>query len=308
LPNSDDDAVPLGVPKLMTDATSARPLVKERKGFVPGILLPVLLFVLAALFFFYVLLQLPSFGDWNRFYHPVAQNVGEPYSIVGFLNPVWVAWVLYPFSYFSVQVGGALWMALSILLAIGCIHRLQGSPIAILLTLLSPAFLRFITSGQIDILPLLGFTLLLTSERLYSAGWGIIFMTAKPQVFGAALITYWASLDSAKRVKVLLPFLAAFSLSLVAYGFWPADIDWSSLNHSVDFSPWPYGIPVGLGLLAWSIGHKNVLVGGLSTYFLVPYFSPSSLFVYTAVLFAKAPLKFALLLFFSLWAFAILFT
>ena len=106
----------------------------------------------------------------------------------------------------------------------------------------------------------------------------------------------------------LLPFLAVLGLSLLVYGFWPADIRWDGLNQTVDFSPWPYGIPLGLGLLVWSIWRKNPLVGGLSTYFLVPYVSPSSLFVYTAVLFSKLPLRLALLLFAFLWAFAIWFT
>lgn len=273
------------------------------------IVLPAVLFLLAAFLFFFVMLQLPRYGDWYRFYHPVAQAVEDPYSILGFLNPVWVAWVLYPFSYLPAHIASALWMTLSILVTLWCIHRLDGGPLAMLLTLLSPAFLRFITSGQIDALPLLGFTLLLTAERLHWPALGIVLMSAKPQTFGAGALTYWLSLDWPKRLKVLIPFFGVLTLSLLVYDFWPADVRFEAgLNKSVDFSPWPYGIPAGLALLGWSIWRKNTLLGGLSTYFLVPYVSPSSLFVYTAVLFSKAPRWFSLPFFVFLWAFAILWT
>lgn len=266
------------------------------------------LFLLAALLFFYVMLQLPYFGDWYEHYYPVSHSVADPYAIPGFLNPAWVAWVLYPFSFLNSHVSGALWMALSILVTIWCIQRLEGGPAAMLLTLLSPAFLRFITSGQIDALPLLGFTLLLTAERVRPPALGLVLMSAKPQVFGAGALTYWLSIGWDRRLRVLVPLLVVLAATFLVYGFWPADIRWEGLNQTVDFSPWPYGIPVGLGLLAWSVWRKNPLVGGLSTYFLVPYVSPSSLFVYTAVLFSKLPLRYALPFFAFLWAFAILWT
>lgn len=282
--------------------------VSSREGNLRRIGPPLVLFLLAALLFFYVMLQLPHYGDWYGCYHPVSQAVDDPYSILGFLNPPWVAWLLFPFSCLPADIAGALWMTLSILATIWCIHRLQGGLLAILLTFLSPAFLRFITSGQIDALPLLGFTLLLTTEHVRWPALGLVLMSAKPQVFGAGALTYWLSLGWVRRLRVLVPLIVVLAATFLAYGFWPADIRWEGLNQAVDFSPWPYGIPVGLGLLAWSIWRKNPLVGGLSTYLLVPYVSPSSLFVYTAVLFSKLPLRYALPFFASLWAFAILWT
>jgi hypothetical protein len=293
----------------MATAPAGNQKLASRQGFVQRTVLPAILFLFAALLFFFVMLQLPRYGDWYRFYYPVARAVEDPYHMIGFLNPAWVAWVLFPFSFLPVHVASALWMTLSILVTLWCIHRLQGGPVAMLLTLLSPAFLRFITSGQIDALPLLGFTLLLAAERLYWPAIGLVLMSAKPQVFGAGAITYWLSLDWNRRVRVLVPFLGVFALSLLVYGFWPADMQLEAgLNQSVDFSPWPYGIPVGLALLAWSIWRSNTWIGGLSTYFLVPYVSPSSLFVYTAVLFSKAPRWFTLPFFVFLWTIAILLT
>ena len=64
---------------------------------------------------------------------------------------------------------------------------------------------------------------------------------------------------------------------------------------------WPYGIPIGLVLLVWSLKKMDERVGALSTFFLVPYVGIHSLFPYLAVLFTTIPMLWSTAVFLLLW-------
>ena len=268
----------------------------------------IFLIISVAAIFFYAIYSLPYYGDWDSVYYHVGRSPLAPYSVSGFLNPAWMAWILAPFAILPPHLSGAVWMTLAVLLTVWSMHRLQAGLFAILLCLLSPAFIRYITSGQIGIVPLLGFIFLLTYERIPLKGLGLILMSVKPQVLGGGALSYWLNLNRHHKLLTAIPLVVVLLLSVLMYGFWPLQINPSDLNQSVDMSPWPYGIPVGLFLLGWSIWKNKPILGGLATYLLVPYVSPSSLFIYTAVLFSKVPKWVSVLVFIFLWAFALLYT
>jgi len=272
------------------------------------LLVKILIGVLAMSLLLAVMLQLPYFGDWQRFFYPVRQNLGDPYSEIGFLNPVWVVWIIALFTIFDVHLRGAIWMTLSTIAVIWCIHQLQGGLLAVALSLLSPAYIRFITAGQIDALPFVGLALLVTVSHLPAKGLGLILMSVKPQTLGAGALCYWIGMERRQKLIVLLPLAVVFLVSIAIYGFWPSQIQMRGLNQKVDFGPWPYGIPIGLFLLWWSIRKDQPAWGATATFFLVPYVSPSSVFVYSALIFAISPKWFALGLFVFLWAFSLLAT
>lgn len=259
----------------------------------------------ALLLFTYVLWQLPYFGDWEVVYYSTGRSVADPYAVPGFFNAPWLAWIIAPFTLLPQHLSGTLWMTLSTVIGLWCIHRLGGGIPAAMLCLLSPAYIRFITSGQVDAVPLLGFVLLLTVQELSWAGLGIALVLVKPQVFGAGLLTYWINLERKEKLSILwLPALLLV-LSFALYGFWPLQMGWQHLTRKVDITPWPYGIPLGIGLLAWSVRQEKPALGGLSTYFLVPYASPSSVFAYTVVLFSLAPRWLSVVTFLLLWLMAL---
>jgi len=94
-------------------------------------------------------------------------------------------------------------------------------------------------------------------------------------------------------------------ISFFIYGFWPLLIPFGQVNFKVDYSLWPYGIPVGIIILGWAMWRDKPRIGALSTYFLVPYVSPSSIFAYTAILYSVTPRWLSIILFILLWAFSI---
>jgi len=262
------------------------------------------LFAVALIALFVVLLRLPSFGDWH-YYYDAAHSPTQPYAVHGFLNAPWLAWLLAPFAALPQHLGGAIWMTLSVAGALWSIHRLEGGLLAAFLSLLSPAFIRFITAGQVDVLPLVGFVLMLTADALPLMGLGIVLVAVKPQTFSGGVLAWWMNLKRENRWRVLWPFFAVLALSFVIHGFWPAHIRWQYLNHSVDASPWPYGIPIGLVLLGVAIRRQEPTVGAFSTLFLTPYVSPSSLFVYTLLLFCRAPRWISISTFVFLWVYVL---
>lgn len=267
--------------------------------------LNVVLVTLAFLLLSYALWQLPYFVDWDTVYHPAGRAVADPYTVPGFFNAPWLAWILAPFALFPVHLSGTIWVALSTLVGLWCIHRLEGGLTATVLCLLSPAYIRFVTSGQVDAVPLLGFVLLLTLQKVRWQSLAIVLMLVKPQVFGAGLLTYWLNLERRQKILVLVAPAAVVALSFIMYGFWPLQMGWQHLSQSPNMALWPYGIPIGLGLLAWSFRKENAAIGGLSTYFLVPYFATSSTFVYTVVLFSLAPRWLSVVAFLFLWLMAL---
>lgn len=264
-----------------------------------------LIVVFAFIVFFYVIYLFPYYGDWSYAYYHVGKTPLDPYSVRGFLNAPWLAWILAPFTIFPEHLSGAIWMTCAVLLTVWSMHRLQSSMLGIMLCLLSPAAIRYITSGQIGAVSLVGFVLLLTYDKMPIKGLGLVLMSIKPQVLGAGALSYWLNLNRYDKIRVVLPLVGVLLVSFLLYGFWPLEVNPAELNHVVDFSVWPFGIPIGLFLLGWSIWKNKPIAGGLSTYFLVPYVSPSSIFIYTAVLFSKAPKWLSVGIFIFLWLFAL---
>jgi hypothetical protein len=136
-------------------------------------------------------------------------------------------------------------------------------------------------------------------------------MIVKPQVLGVATVIHWLKLERKNKLLILLPVIAIFLLSLMLHGFWPK-LMYENVHNNIapksGISIWPYGIPIGLALLALSIKNRNVSLGGLSTFFLIPYLASHSLFPYTVVLFSIISKKSATVVFVLSWIVALMAT
>ena len=121
-----------------------------------------------------------------------------------------------------------------------------------------------------------------------------ILVISKPQLFSASLIVWLAKTSW----KIKLASLSIVILSLVAYGLWPIDMLVSLSEMGADVRPnnlslliWPYGIVIGLIIIAIGYTIKSYLIAALATPFLFPYFSSYSLFPFLAYLYAKCDIK-----------------
>ncbi len=297
----------------------------------------IVFFVLALFLLFQIASVLPNYGDWSIVYYKVAHNWQMPYRIQTFLNLPWMALLLAPFKFLDKHTSGALWISLSILAIITSIIRLKGDARTLLLAFASPPFIYFLVSGQIDAVILCGFSLLLVTDNLLAQGMGIALISVKPQVLSLAVIT--KLVQSKNRIMILAPLAVLTLISFLWLGWWPKDLYYNlthNLNESVDLSPWPYGIPVGLfmllmsivpqftvvsknnkfGILSKFVGQRwqsnermsetSLYLGGLATYFLFPYVSPNSFFIYCVVFFVFASKTVGFIGFVLIWFAAIL--
>lgn len=257
-----------------------------------------------------------EFVDWTGVYHKLAtQPLKSPYEWnyggLKLANPPWLLWILWPFSLLPARPALALWMTFSILISVWSIKKLGGNIYIALLTLCSPFFIRLFVHGQIDVVILLGFALLVTAETTIQRGLGIVFMMIKPQVLGVAAVTHWLSLERKNKVLILLPLTTVALVSFLIYGLWPLRMAENMRYLSGIFtglSIWPYGLPVGIMLLIISLKKDDVKLGALSTFFFVPYVGSHSLYPYIAVLFTMVPHKWATALFLLLWGVALALT
>jgi hypothetical protein len=256
-----------------------------------------------------------DFVDWTNFYYRAASSVAEPYDIAGtgaLANPPWLFWLLYPFSFLPSTVGLALWMVLSILCAAWCITRLGGDLYIAVLALASPAFVRLFVQGQIDVLVLLGLTLIVTSQSTLWKTAGYVLMTIKPNVLFLGAIVGWLKLRLPEKLIVFTTVFGLVTVSLLVHGFWPRrvyeNVTTLMLPSHTGIRTWPYLAPVGVVLLIWSLKREDERVAALATFFLVPYVGLHSLFPYVAVLFTTIPKLWSTAVFILLWILAVVFT
>ncbi len=280
----------------------------NRDTIIGGLLI---VFVLASLAYFIASLDW-EFADWTQVYYPAARSFLDPYFAITperelyFFNPPWMTWILLPLTLFPSRIALAFWVVITILLTVWCVRRLNGGLYEIILVLCSPAFFRLFVHAQIDVVVLLGFTILVTSPHIYLQGLGLVLMAIKPQILSFGALVHWLNLGRKDKLRILFPILVVTLISFLIYGFWPLEL-YNLLNlisQNANVSIWPYGLPIGIVLLAIAIKQRNVYLGGLATYFFTPYLISHSLFAYTAVLFTQIPKKWSTLIFILLWAVA----
>lgn len=213
-----------------------------------------------------------------------ALNPIQPYATPGYINPPWVA--LVPFWMFPPGVAVALCSALTMTCLLALAHdrgaRLPG------LVLLATSFpiLSAIQNGAVEFVPALG--LLIGGE------FGTILLLGKPQSGAGVLLRWRWTIPQVVTVAGLL------ALSLVAWPGWPGLMLRNVAAWPIGLwnaSPWPWGIPLGLALLAFGRGE---LSAAWATVLLVPYLAPHSLAVPMALLCARSP-RWAAVVWVGMW-------
>ena len=184
-------------------------------------------------------------------------------------------------SRLSLAINASLNMTIIGLLVV----KRKGNILALVLTLTSFPFLSLLANGSIEWIPALGF--------IFQNQYGIPLLLTKPQ---SGIFSTLSWIQSAKHKGLfILPTVLITAVSFFVWKNWLEAIlaNIQYMNNAkiglftVSVSPFPWGIPLGLGLIYYVLKYKpknSELFGTLSTFFLVPYFVPHSLTILFALL------------------------
>ena len=214
--------------------------------------------------------RLPSIGvDWIVSFRPAARSLLDlesPYTIPGFFNPPWALIPLLPFALLPAGLGAAFLFVLNIFSLVFAGKRMRMNVLALVVFLLFSGTLVNAWNGNIEGLLAIGFIL--------PPQVGLFFVLCKPQ-FGLGVAIFWIVQawregGIRKVARVVAPVSIALGISFVLFGFWPArtpslvDMRWNT-------SLYPYGVPIGLALLAGSLWSRNIFLAMASSPFFAPY-------------------------------------
>ncbi len=243
----------------------------------------------------------PQALDWRYTFYPVSQIPLHPYSIRTFVNPPWTALILYPLHFFSENASSAINSSLNLVVFGLLVIKRKGDILSLFLTLTSYPFLLLLANGSIEWLPALGFIL--------QNAWGLPLVLTKPQSGGVGTLAWF--LPVKKKIVFLAPVFITSIASFIIWGNWFAAM-MSNIHYMndakvglfiVSIAPYPWAIPLGLGIIFYILKYKpdqSEILGSLSTFCLVPYFVPHSLTIFFALL-SVSHRRVAILLWLLLW-------
>lgn len=266
-----------------------------RKLLRTGLLIVVTAVTVAVLFFLFKYMLFGVIGwhdglnlDWYTVYYPAIQQA-DPFTVWGYFNPPWLAWLLSPLGLLTAVDSHVLWIVLIMLLTVRCVYALGGDWFSAFLTVVSPGFLVTIMNGQVDVLVLFG---------LIAGSWLLILI--KPQVAGLAVLY-----DVIARRRIDWLAVAVAAVVLTVFILFMARPQSAGLHTQVSITPWPWGIPFGLLIFGLALARRDKWLAALATFFVSPYLSGSSLLVYSAVGTSRYGRLTAILLSVVFWAAAL---
>jgi len=244
--------------------------------------------------------------DWHFTFYPVSKILLHPYSVKTFVNPPWTTLLLYPLHFYSVDISQAINTSINFIVIGLLVVKRKGDLLSLVLILTSFPFLSLLANGSIEWIPALGFIL--------QNGWGLLLLLAKPQ---SGILAALAWFTSAKNKHLFfVPAILTLILSFIVWGNWPAEMI-ANIRYmdnakyglfTVSVYPWPWAIPLGLGLIFYILKYKpsnSEILGTLATYCLVPYFVPHSLIIPFALL-SISHRRLSILFWVLLWLYPIL--
>lgn len=197
---------------------------------------------------------LPPAVDWSGWGAPASHALlrGEnPYRVPGFYNPAWALLPLAPFS-FDATMGRAGLFVVSLGVYALAAKRMGASPVAAGLFISSPPILHTLLNGNVEWVV---FTALLLPPTA-----GMFAALVKPQV-GIGLAAWYAieawRTGGARRLAIVAgPVMLVTLGTLALWGWWPG-LAAKTPQQWFNAAIWPYGVPLGAGLMGLSIRKRN---------------------------------------------------
>jgi hypothetical protein len=233
------------------------------------------------------------YNDWAVAFYPVSQIPLTPYENQYFINPPWVAAILWPLSFLSLDLARAFNVFLALFFVSLLVLRYGGDMKALLWVITSAPFFSLVGNGSVDWIVVAGV--------LFASAWTVPLVLAKPQT-GFFLVFLWF-LRSREKLEFILISLAFFALSLLIWGLWPVDMVQNIMARplaAVNLSLFPWTIPLGLFLLYYAWKHDDDLAAVWGGLFMAPYFVAHSLILGFVIFVGRFP-KWTPILWLILW-------
>lgn len=210
-------------------------------------------------------------ADWRNKFYPLIRDCFRgvsPYWNPAFQYPPWVVLPLFPFVIFPINISRGLLFVSSILFVGFFAYKTKNKFLTILAVLISSTVVGSIIAGNIDALLILAMFL--------PPAWMLFFLMIKPQI-GVGVALYflydvWKSKNLLKGIQIFAPVVAGYIITIIIF----PDFLTRIINTTSVFSIWnrsifPYGVPIGIFLLWFSIYRKNVFYALAAGPFLSPY-------------------------------------
>jgi hypothetical protein len=241
--------------------------------FLVIVLLVILLIVSYSILYPYV----PEGRDWALYFRPAVIRLFagvSPYTGT-FLNPPWALLPLAPLALLPPRVGSAILVIASPIIFGFIAYKLGAKLLPVIFLAFSSPVIHNAFNINIDWLPALGL--------LFPPQIGLFFVLIKPQA-GIGVAIYWFfeawQKDRIKGVfRVFWPVTLAFLISFVFYGLWPlsrAKLVGDIVQQTGDANIFPWGVPIGLGILFYAIRKKLQTLSISASPLLSPYVAMQS--------------------------------
>ena len=194
-------------------------------------------------------IYLPFGIDWRLAIRPACLailNGKSPFETVPYFGfAPWAMIPLLPLALLPENIGRAILFLTSLLAFAYSTWKLGAKPVAAVAFLFSPPVIHSLLNANLDWLPILGFTLPPTI--------GLFFISVKPQMGSIVAVFWlaeaWRSGGLRKVIRVFAPFGIVFLISIILFGFWPANFrEIQEVSLGWNASLWPASIPIGLAL------------------------------------------------------------
>lgn len=214
---------------------------------------------------------LPYSIDWETVFRPAALAIGagrSPYQVDEFFAAPWGLLALIPVALLEHNFGRGVYFLLAASAYAWLAFRLGTRPLGVAAFLMSPPVLHGFLTGNIDWLVLLGLT--------FPARVGLLFVMIKPQL-GIGIAVFWL-VEAWRRARwrgVWHDFWPLTMMSLASFaifGMWPLRaLQLVADPKNFNMSLWPWGLPLGLLLLASGIYRRQRRFAIASSPFLSPH-------------------------------------
>lgn len=221
--------------------------------------------------------------DWQSVFLPAVFSLlsGEPIN-PGFFNPPWALFLLIPFAVMPYEFGRAFLFLSALGSYCLVVRKVGGSLLAFAIFILSVPTFDSLAWGNIEWLALLGLAM---PQPI-----GLIFLAIKPQVT-VGIVVFWIVMTLKENglgvaLRLMLPLLAVFALSIVFFGTWFMHTLTYSPSSTLNLSFFPYSLPIGLGLLVTAIRKSDMRYAIAASPCFFPVVSPQ---VWLVVFLALTP-------------------
>jgi len=209
--------------------------------------------------------------DQTYIFRPVSFD--NPYATQGFVHPIWIVPLIYPFRWLPLEVS-TLVQAIIYFVALSLvIVKFGGGRREILVTLLSYTCLDAVLQMNVDWLVVVGMLL-----PVWASG---PFVLAKPQI-GTG---YYVGLSVRDWLKMAVLMGTVGILTILIWGWWPQTVldlvSEYSIGRFFNVAPSQYlsylSLVIGLSLSIWAYRRQDVPLGVLAWLFFTPYLAAYSL-------------------------------